>query len=76
MLVSAIQQHAITEGVTTLFLLTTTSADYFVKGGYRRVDRADVPADIQGTQQFAGLCPASAVVMVKELERTRAPSPT
>ncbi|NID14509.1 hypothetical protein [Luteibacter yeojuensis] len=55
-------------GFAKLFLLTTTATDYFVERGYRRVDREEVPADIRSTRQFAGLCPASALVMVKELE--------
>lgn len=67
MLVDAIQRRAVSKGFTTLFLLTTTASDYFVQRGYRRMERTEVPADIQFTQQFAGLCPASAVVMVKEL---------
>ena len=66
-LVDAIQKHAIAQGIMTLHLLTTTAADYFSRRGYRRVDRTEVPDDIQRTAQFAGLCPASAVVMVKEL---------
>lgn len=68
-LVDAIQEHASDKGFSMLFLLTTTAADFFVRRGFRHVERMEVPADIQGTQQFAGLCPASAVVMVKELDR-------
>nr|WP_272913757.1 arsenic resistance N-acetyltransferase ArsN2 [Frateuria defendens] len=66
-LVDAVHQHAIGKGVDALFLLTTSAEDYFGLRGYRRLDRKEVPADIQSTQQFAKLCPASAVVMMREL---------
>jgi len=67
-LVEAVEKHAIAGRFSKLFLLTTTAANYFVQRGYRLMDRTDVPADIKNTRQFAGLCPASAIVMVKELQ--------
>jgi amino-acid N-acetyltransferase len=53
--------------VRNLYLLTTTAERYFKEHGYEAVDRASAPPDIQGTRQFAGLCPASSAFMVKAL---------
>jgi amino-acid N-acetyltransferase len=56
------------EGVETLYLLTTTAAEFFAARGYREIDRADAPARIRETTEFAELCPSSAVCMERELE--------
>jgi amino-acid N-acetyltransferase len=66
-LVQAAEQHAIAQGVHTLFLLTTNAADFFEGRGYRRLDRGDAPEAVQATSQFGGLCPSSAVCMAKTL---------
>jgi amino-acid N-acetyltransferase len=55
------------EGVQTLYLLTTTAAEFFAARGYRAVDRADAPARVRETTEFAQLCPSSAVLMKREL---------
>ncbi len=49
--------------IESLFLLTTTAADYFTWHGFARVARDAVPASVRATEQFASLCPASAHVM-------------
>lgn len=54
-------------GVDDLYLLTTTAAAYFAARGYATVDRADVPAAVRETTQFASLCPDSATCMEKSL---------
>ena len=46
-----------------VYLLTTTAAPFFEKLGFKRVDRADVPAEVQQAPEFASICPSSAVVM-------------
>jgi len=51
----------------SLYLLTTSAADYFPRHGFARIDRAAAPAAIQATAQFTSLCPASAVVMRGDL---------
>ena len=52
-----------TQGLTELYLLTTTAPGFFERLGFQRIDRSDAPADIQGTTEFSGLCPTSAVCM-------------
>lgn len=66
-LVDAAEQEARKAGVRKLYLLTTTAEPYFAKLGYRRVPRADAPASITATAQFASLCPSSAAFMCKTL---------
>ncbi len=50
-----------------VYLLTTTAADFFRKIGFHPVSRTEVPMDIQQTQEYAQLCPDSAVVMRLDL---------
>lgn len=63
-----LEDHARSSGVRTLYLLTTTAADFFPRLGYRVSERHDVPALIAQSAEFASLCPASAVCMKKNLE--------
>ena len=67
MLVASAEDHATAQGVTTLYLLTTTAAAFFAGLGYTPAERAQAPAAIRATPQFAGLCPASATFMSKRL---------
>ncbi|KVS26318.1 arsenic resistance N-acetyltransferase ArsN2 [Burkholderia cepacia] len=66
-LVATIERDAASNGVRRLFLLTTTAADYFTAIGYQKFDRNFVPDELQATSQFASLCPASAICMIKNL---------
>jgi amino-acid N-acetyltransferase len=54
-------------GVVNIYLLTQTAERFFAARGYTKIDRADAPKAIQGTTQFSGLCPSSAVLMMKPL---------
>jgi amino-acid N-acetyltransferase len=51
--------------VRSIYLLTTTAKTFFEHFGFRCVARELAPAAIQSTREFASLCPASAVLMVK-----------
>jgi N-acetylglutamate synthase-like GNAT family acetyltransferase/3-methyladenine DNA glycosylase AlkD len=66
-LVNEIEAYAQEQRITTLFLLTTTAEGFFARRGYRRTDRQTVPVRIASTTEFQGLCPDSAVCMLKEL---------
>lgn len=50
-------------GISTVFLLTTTAADYFPRFGFERITREQVPASVHASVEFQSACPASAVVM-------------
>jgi amino-acid N-acetyltransferase len=54
-------------GINTLYLLTESAAEYFLKLGFVIKDRADVPLSVMETKQFKELCPPSAKVMFREI---------
>jgi len=66
-LVAYAEQVAASQGVSRLFLLTTTAADFFAELGYATTARDEAPPAIQATTQFSGLCPASSSFMSKHL---------
>lgn len=76
-LVSACEERAKSlHGISDLYLLTTTVADYFLQRGYREVPRASVPGGVAAHPQFLGLCPASARCLAKNLFAPHTNSPT
>ena len=66
-LVSDAETWAAERGVETLYLSTTTAAQFFARLGYEAVPRFEAPAAIAATAQFSGLCPASSTFMRKVL---------
>lgn len=54
-------------GAESIYLLTTTAEGFFGARGYARTERGTAPEFIRGTREFASLCPASAVFMIKHL---------
>lgn len=69
------EQRAYRHGTRALFLLTTTAAPYFGRHGYALVARELAPEAIRLTKEFTSLCPSSAVVMAKILNRARGATP-
>lgn len=53
--------------IQTLFLLTTTAQNYFLKHGFEIVERNQLPDVIQNTKEFQDICPVSAVCMNRDL---------
>jgi amino-acid N-acetyltransferase len=66
-LVQHAEDYATSRRVRAIYLLTTTAESFFVRRDYRRVDRTQAPPAIQSTPEFASLCPASSVFMMKRL---------
>lgn len=66
-LVSALESKAVAAGVDEIWLLTIDADCWFEGVGYLRCDRADAPAAIVSSEEFASLCPASAILMNKTL---------
>ena len=66
-LVRAIEQAAASDGITDLYLLTTTAEAFFARRGYRRVSRDAAPAGIRATAEFSSICPSSSTCMTKRL---------
>ncbi len=55
-------EEAVGLGLREVFLLTTSASDYFPRFGFVRLNRRDVPADIQASALFQA-CPGTAVAM-------------
>jgi len=62
-LVDRLLADAWSEGVRSVYLLTTTAAAYFAARGFEPVDRSAVPAAVRASVEFASACPATAAVM-------------
>jgi N-acetylglutamate synthase-like GNAT family acetyltransferase len=54
-------------GLDTVYLLTTTAADYFRGLGFAPTLREEVPAVLAASPELSGACPASATCMVLRL---------
>ncbi|PKK83730.1 MAG: GNAT family N-acetyltransferase [candidate division Zixibacteria bacterium HGW-Zixibacteria-1] len=59
--------HARAEGLSAVYLLTTTAAKFFEKMGFDYIERAAVPEPIANTTEFTSLCPDSADCMMLKL---------
>lgn len=66
-LVGELENHALAQGIRTLWLLTIDADGYFERFGYRRKQRSEAPPAIRATDEFAELCPDDAVLMKKAL---------
>lgn len=67
-LVDSALELARERGVAGVWLLTTTADRFFERLGWRRVERESAPAGIRATAEFASICPASSVCMVRDLQ--------
>jgi amino-acid N-acetyltransferase len=66
-LTDAALRLATTHSASTVFLLTTTADRFFPKFGFEQIGRDNVPMSVQRSAEFQSACPASAIVMRKEL---------
>ena len=66
-LTEQLERDARSEGVKTLYLLTTTAAAFFRARGYETTHQTDVPAQIRQTTEFSELCPSAATCLRKRL---------
>ena len=66
-LTDAALQLAATQGAHAVFLLTTTAERFFPKFGFEPVTRDQVPPSVRASVEFQSACPASAIVMRKQL---------
>jgi N-acetylglutamate synthase-like GNAT family acetyltransferase len=67
-LTDAAIEMAASAGMSAIYLLTTTAADFFPRFGFEPIARAEVPADVQRSVEFTSACPSSATVMRKVLQ--------
>lgn len=68
-LVSRLEQDAKSTGITEMYLLTETADKYFSKKGYITIARDTVPAELKNSSEFSHVCPVSAIVMKKPLQK-------
>lgn len=68
-LVAAVEAWARTQGCSRVVLLTTDAQAYFGELGYWAVARHTLSKALAGSSQVASLCPTTATVMAKDLER-------
>lgn len=66
-LVKSLERQARAAHVYQIVLLTQTAREFFTRLDYRVIERAEAPAAVQASQEFAALCPASAVCLSKSL---------
>jgi N-acetylglutamate synthase-like GNAT family acetyltransferase len=66
-IVQELEDMARAAQVAQLILLTHTASHFFVRQGYRAIERSAAPLDIQMSEQFRALCPSTAVCMAKSL---------
>jgi amino-acid N-acetyltransferase len=50
-----------------VYLLTETARDFFLKNGFHDFPRAEAPAPLQASTEFAHVCPSSAKCLVFKL---------
>ena len=67
-LVAHAEQAARQRGLAALYLLTPTAEAFFTRHGYVRLSREAAPPLLHRTAEFAALCPASAVCLMKALD--------
>ena len=56
-------EDAQSRGLEGLYALTTTAETYFPRLGFERIDRSQVPAAVQGSEEFRTICASSAAVL-------------
>ena len=71
-LTGEILSRARARNIDDVFLLTTTAENFFPSFGFQRIERADVPAELGGSPELRGACPATATVMKLSLNSGRA----
>lgn len=68
---SAMLESVLTEvrgkGAKRVWLLTTAAAGFFSKNKFQKSERSAAPASIAATEEFASICPASAICMWRDL---------
>ena len=58
-------------GLKEVYLLTETAEKYFEKKGFERINRDNAPEEIKQSKEFSHVCPSSAAVMRKPVEKKK-----
>ena len=68
-MVAELLDRAAARNVAGVFLLTTTAERWFARLGFTPIERADAPAEIRASAEFASICPGDATVMRRNFTR-------
>ncbi|MBY0468358.1 MAG: GNAT family N-acetyltransferase, partial [Burkholderiaceae bacterium] len=74
-LVTRLLEEAQRRNIKTLYLLTTTSTEYFARYGFQTTKRTAAPAALNASAEFQGACPDTAVFMARAFARPAVPAP-
>ena len=66
-LVERVLRDAQSHEMSAVYLLTTTAERWFPAFGFVVTPRSEVPDALRSSVEFQGACPASAILMVREL---------
>ncbi|HKW15218.1 MAG TPA: arsenic resistance N-acetyltransferase ArsN2 [Candidatus Krumholzibacteria bacterium] len=51
------------QGIESIYLLTTTAAEFFARHGFAVASRDEAPDEIRASREFSEMCPSTAVFM-------------
>jgi amino-acid N-acetyltransferase len=66
-IVNDLLARVIARSIREVYLLTETAHDFFIKLGFKDVDRSDVPTVVKESSEFSSVCPESAVCMLYQV---------
>jgi N-acetylglutamate synthase-like GNAT family acetyltransferase len=66
-IVEELEKAARAARIDRLILLTQTAREFFAHQGFHVIERSAAPQEVQGSEEFRSLCPASATCMMKVL---------
>ena len=66
-LLKAMEYKVMADGITALYLLTTTAETFFERNGFIKTERDGVPEAVRNTHEFKSICPVSAVCLKKRI---------
>jgi amino-acid N-acetyltransferase len=66
-IVQDLERIACAAGISRLVLLTESAKPFFQRLGYQVIERKEVPQQVQASEEFRSLCPASATCMARTL---------
>ena len=66
-IVNDLLARAIARSIREVYLLTETAHDFFIKLGFKDVDRSNVPTVVKESSEFSSVCPVSAVCMLYQV---------
>lgn len=68
-ILTILESRAYDRGVNILYLLTETAEEYFKNLGFSVKNRLETPEAIVNTKQFSNLCPSTAKVMRRDINK-------